>query len=140
MHTVLPAALKDDWTFTGEDPRKHDWTLLNDIVIFDGTPQAMLIQFMLLLAAFMPSVIEGKLRKANMFLLHPGYVFWRVSQVLNTNCTEFVSWILLCIPSIEHKNIDPKLPALWVVLLLMLSRNSTNRTNTQYIVSMDCDN
>lgn len=64
MHTVLPAALKDDWTFTGEDPRKHDWTLLNDIVIFDGTPQAMLIQFMLLLAAFMPSVIEGKLRKA----------------------------------------------------------------------------
>lgn len=90
MQTVLPAALKDDWTFTGEDPRKHDWTLLNDIVIFDGTPQAMLIQFMLLLAAFMPSVIEGKLRKANMFLLHPRYVFWRVSQVLNTNCTELV--------------------------------------------------
>ena len=44
----------------------------------------MLIQLMFLLAAFMPDVIEGKLRKANMCLLYPGYVLWRVSQVLNT--------------------------------------------------------
>lgn len=84
MHTFLAAAQEDDCTFTGDDPRKHDWTLLNYIVIFDGAPQAMLIQLMFLLAAFMPGVIEGKLRKANMFLLYTGYVLGRVSQVLNT--------------------------------------------------------